>query len=291
MQVLALNGHYGRSVEIDVCGACHMLWFDGHESVNLAGRGVLGLLRAIDASHGQAHQPLAGVMHCPRCDARLGRSANLTSLGPTAHHECPRGHGAAQSFSLYLAEKGFVRPLYRPEVEQLRKRPEDRRTFLCLNCGAPLDPRERDACTHCASPVKVIDVLPLARAVDRDTGRLAPGAATTEGLAFRHVACVHCGQATDPSRERRCAQCAMPITLTDLRQALAWMEPLVPAIESEDATRGHREQRLAAALDSAPTGVPPPRPATGYQQPAWVFAVAGIIMLAVGIALVSWAKR
>ncbi len=291
MQPLLLTAHYGRQVEVDVCVACHLLWFDGHESVHLAGRGVLDLLRAIDASHGHAHTPLASTLACPRCETRLQRSANLTALGPTAHHECPRGHGAAQSFSLYLAEKGFVRPLYRPEVEQLRKRPEQRQVFHCLNCGAPLDPRDRDACSHCASPVRVLDVLPLMRAVDRQTGQLGAGASTTPGLAWRHVACAHCGAATDPARDRRCEQCAMPIALTDLKQALAWIAPLVPAIEAGQATPDHKRRRLAESLDGAPVGLPPSRPVQGYRQPGWVYAIVAAAMLglpALAVVLVRW---
>lgn len=291
MQPLVLTAHYGRRVEVDLCAGCHMLWFDGHESVNLAGRGVLDLLRAIDASHGRAHQPLASQMTCPRCEARLQRSANLTALGPTAHHECPRGHGAAQSFSLYLAEKGFLRPLYRPEVEQLRTRPAQRQQFACLNCGGRLDPRDRESCSFCASPVQVIDVLPLMRAVDRQTGQLAPGAATTAGLAWRHATCAHCGAPTDPARERRCEACAMPITLTDLKQALAWIEPLVPAIEAGQATAEHRRRRLAESLDTAPVVSIAARPVQGYRLPAWLYLVGAGLMLglpAVAVLLVRY---
>jgi hypothetical protein len=291
MQPLPLTAHYGREVEVDLCGDCHLLWFDGHESVQLAGRGVLGLLRAIEATHGHAHVPLKSIMECPRCDTRLQRSANITALGPTAHHECPRGHGAAQSFSLYLAEKGFVRPLYRPEVEQLRKRPHERQVFLCVNCGAALDPREREACSHCASPVRVLDVLPLLRAVDRQTGQLAAGANTTAGLPHAQFACPHCGQAVDPARERRCSACAMPVALTDLRQAMAFLEPFVPAIEAEAPTREHRLQRLADSLDAAPVGVPPSRPAHGHTLPLRVYVIAFTVMLAVGLFLVWWARR
>ena len=291
MAPLRLAGHYGRQVEIDTCAACHLLWFDQHESVHLTGRGVLDLLRAIDAAHGQAHVPLAGTLACPRCASRLQHAANLTSLGPTAQHECPRGHGAAQSFSLYLAEKGFVRPLYRPEVEQLRKRPHERQVFLCLNCGAPLDPREREACSHCASPVRVIDVLPLLRAVDRQTGVLAAGRSTSEGLAHRHWACPHCGGPVDPARERRCGHCTMLVAITDLKQALAWIEPLVPAVEAGVPTSEHRLRRLAESLDGAPVGLPPSRPPQGYQLPPWIYLAGAAFMLALGSFIVWWSRR
>lgn len=290
MQALRLAGHFGRGVDVDLCAACHLLWFDGLESVRLTGRGVLDLLRAIDASHGRAHEPLAARLRCPRCQAPLRRAENFTSLGPTAQHECPRGHGAAQSFSLYLAEKGFVRPFLRPEVEQLRKRPHERTAFLCVNCGAALDPRERDACSHCASPVRVLDVLPLMRAVDRQTGQLAQGPSTLQGLPPRAFPCPHCGGTLDPARDRRCPACAMPVALTDLKQALALLEPLVPAIEQGVVTAQHRLRRLEETLDAAPRGVPQARPATGYQLPAWVYAAAALFMLVLGVLLV-WSSR
>lgn len=289
MESLRLQAHYGRQVQVDLCGGCHMLWFDGHESINLSGHGVLQLLRAIERSHGRAHQPLGARMACPRCEVPLQRSANLTALGPTAHHECPRGHGAAQSFSLYLAEKGLVRPLYRPELEQLRKHPGQRRDFFCLNCGAALDPRKRETCSYCASPVKVLDVLPLMRAVDRHTGQLAPGPATTAGLALRQCACPHCGQPVDPGRQRRCSACTMPVAITELRQALALIEPIAQAVEAGHVTARHREQRIAE-LDALPAGIPSARPASGYRQPWWVYAAGATVMLLVGLLLV-WASR
>jgi predicted RNA-binding Zn-ribbon protein involved in translation (DUF1610 family) len=291
MQQLQLSGHYGRRVEVELCSPCHVLWFDGLESVALTGRGVLDVLRAVAASHGNAHVPLSSRLACPRCRTALLRSANLTALGPTAQHECPRGHGAAQSFSLYLAEKGFLRPLYRPEVEQLRKRPGERQAFACLNCGATLDPREREACSFCASPVRVVDVLPLMRAVDRHTGQLAAGANTSEGIAHSQFLCPHCGAPIDPARDRRCEACAMPVAITDLAAALALIEPLVPAIEQGKATPEYHKRRLAEALDGAPVGVIASRPAQGYQLPLWVYFAAIAFMLGLGLFLVWWSKR
>jgi DNA-directed RNA polymerase subunit RPC12/RpoP len=291
MQLLRLAGHMGREVQVDLCGGCHLLWFDGLESVNLAGRGVLDLLRAIAGAHAQPHEPLATALACPRCRTPLRRAENFTSLGPTAQHECPRGHGAAQSFSLYLAEKGFVRPLYRPEAEQLRKRPSDRQVFECLNCGAPVDPRQREACGHCGSPLKVLDVLPLMRAVDRQTGQLPTGAQVSQGLRPRGFQCLHCGAAVDPAKHRRCPACAMPVVLTDLKRALQMMEPLAAAVERNEVTTSHRLRRLAESLDGAPKGLPPSRPSNGYRQPAWVYLSGATIMLVLGVLLVLWSRR
>lgn len=277
-QTLLLAGHQGREVAVDLCAACHVLWFDGLESVHLSGRGVLNLLRAIQAAHAQPHQPLKSRLSCPRCGLGLSRAQNFTSLGPTAQHECPRGHGAAQSFSLYLAEKGFVRPLYRPEVEQLRKASQDRQSFACLNCGATIDPRQREACSFCASPIQVLDVLPLMRAIDRQTGQLAAGAQVSAGLLPRAFACTQCGGVVDPARDRRCTACAMPVVLTDLKEALAMMEPLAAAVERNEVTPEHRRRRLAESFDSAPPVLIPTRSPYGRAYPWWIYAACAAIM-------------
>lgn len=251
MQRLVLQAHYGRTVEVDLCAGCHMLWFDDFESVNLSGRGVLQLLRAIDAAHGSAHAMPAQRLDCPRCGSALRHVHNLTTLGRSAHHECPRRHGTAQSFALYLGEKGFVRPLLRPELAQLRSRPEDRQPFHCINCGGQIDPRRRETCTYCAAPVRVIDVLALMRAVDRQARRVgeAPGAGGP--ATQRSFACAHCGAPVNPTQDRGCRSCAMPVAITDLKWALAWIEPLLP-VEDEEERAAQYRARLAAIRGSPP---------------------------------------
>jgi hypothetical protein len=279
MQQLTLDGHYGRSVDIDVCPGCHLLWFDNFETVNITGRGVLHLLRAIDAAHGSAHTPLGASIDCPRCGDALRQVHNLTTVGKTAHHECPHGHGAAQSFSLYLGEKGFVRPLLRPEIEQLKTRPEDRHLFTCINCGAPIDPRERDACGYCASPVRVLDVLPLMRAVDRQTGQLGDGPATGSAAGQHSFACQHCGASLDPAFDRSCPSCAMPVAITDLKWAMAWIEKLAPAVERGRMDDGFRERRLAAVeLQDPSRRAPVPQPRTQFRMPFGYEVYMGVAM-------------
>jgi len=252
MQQVELHGHYGRILDVDLCAGCHLLWFDNLESVNLSGRGVLDLLRAIDAAHGSAHTPLGERLTCPRCDGVLKHVHNLTSLGRTAQHECARGHGAAQSFSLYLGEKGFVRPLLQPELQRMRAPAGHAAPFACLNCGAPFDPSQRDMCSFCASPVRMLDVLPLMRAVDRQTGQLAEGPTTVSDANPRSFACTGCGAPVDPMLDRSCRSCAMPVAVTDLKWALKWMEPLVRAIEKGQATDEYRDRHIAAVQSAAP---------------------------------------
>jgi hypothetical protein len=71
----------------------------------------------------------------------------------------------------------------------------------------------------------------------------------------------------------------MPVTLTDLKQALAWIEPLLPAIEAGQVTPEHRRRRLAESLDAAPKGLPPNRPVQGWRFPGWVYALGVVLML------------
>jgi len=55
MQRLALNGHYGQQVEIDLCAPCHLVWFDAVESVRLTGVSTLSL--RVAAARGWARLP------------------------------------------------------------------------------------------------------------------------------------------------------------------------------------------------------------------------------------------
>ena len=37
MQRLTLAGHYGHSVDLDLCRGCDLVWFDGIETAQLSG--------------------------------------------------------------------------------------------------------------------------------------------------------------------------------------------------------------------------------------------------------------
>ena len=52
MTALALEGHHGRTVSIDLCLACQVFWFDGYESLQLAPASVLELFRVIGQTPG-----------------------------------------------------------------------------------------------------------------------------------------------------------------------------------------------------------------------------------------------
>ena len=39
MQRLALAGHYGHNVDLDLCRSCDLVWFDGSRPARLTGPG------------------------------------------------------------------------------------------------------------------------------------------------------------------------------------------------------------------------------------------------------------
>ena len=111
MQRHQLAGHYGRSIEIDLCAPCHLLWFDSLESVRLTGAALLELVGAMAGAHGTPHHALGHDVRCARCGSGLKRVHNRSRWGATQQLECLRGHGAWQTFALFLSEKGYVREL------------------------------------------------------------------------------------------------------------------------------------------------------------------------------------
>jgi hypothetical protein len=170
LRALTLAGHYHRVVEVDTCDRCCLVWFDETESVRLAGPGVADLVRVIHAAMqgGDIHPhaaSLARVQACPVCDAELKPVANASRYGRTAQLQCPRGHGYYQTYMLYLAEKGFVRPLAWADIRQLTASGKE---LFCAACGASMPARPHDACPYCHSAVGILDPARLASAIDPD---------------------------------------------------------------------------------------------------------------------------
>ena len=65
MQRLGLAGHYGASVELDVCASCDLVWFDGTETARLNGPGLLELIGLMAAAYDLPHQPLRAAHPLP----------------------------------------------------------------------------------------------------------------------------------------------------------------------------------------------------------------------------------
>ena len=84
---------------------------------------------------------------------------------------CPNGHGRLISFFDFLREKDFIRPLTPQQIAELR---ENVGSVNCANCGAPVDLSKGAACSHCGTPLSMLDmkqaeklVAQLQKAADR----------------------------------------------------------------------------------------------------------------------------
>lgn len=227
MRRLTLDGHYGQQVEIDLCPPCHLVWFDGVESVRLTGTGMLGLLGAMAQAQREAHQLLKDDARCVRCAGRIKRVHNRSRWGATLQLECLRRHGAYQTFAQFLSEKGLVRPLSSADRAALSSREQG---LHCLNCGAAMGPQDA-RCSYCDSTPGMIDVARLARALDPDgaTERHA-----VHATAARHAAlqCLACGAPLPPGQAVQCQHCGATLAVGQLSQAHAAVSVLEAALRA-----------------------------------------------------------
>ncbi len=145
-----LNGE----VELDLCFACQGIWFDEYESLQLAPAGVVDLFRLIHVHDAVVRLPLAAVLTCPRCAEGLIKSQDRVKSGLFNYLRCGQQHGRFITFGQFMIEKGFVRQLHKPEIDQLAARIG---TVRCNGCGAPVDIRHDSACTHCLAPIAILD--------------------------------------------------------------------------------------------------------------------------------------
>jgi hypothetical protein len=242
MRGLRLAGHYGRQVEIDLCEACHLVWFDSVESANLSGPGLLDLIGRMAAAHSLPHQPLQAVLACPRCREPLKPVHNLTRWGRSLQLECPARHGSAQTFAQFLGEKGLVRPLSSAD----RARLVAAGALHCLNCGAPLAAGDAE-CGWCASVPSLIDVARLAHALDPE-GATEAHAVHRRPAAKSTLSCLSCGTALPAGLHLSCPQCAATLATPRLADAVAQVQALGPALRAHaERPAAHVVQRRLAS--------------------------------------------
>lgn len=154
MEHRGLEGVYVPEIEVDLCFACHLLWFDKRESIQLAPRGTLDLFGVLHEHRDDPRHALASRMSCPRCDARLSLKHDIGKGGRFSYYACPSRHGRLTPFSEFLKEKQFVRELSPAERSKLKA---EVKRVQCSGCGAPVDVTRGFACQHCGSPLSVLD--------------------------------------------------------------------------------------------------------------------------------------
>lgn len=155
MESLAVDGHGGAAIEIDLCRPCHAFWFDAQESLQLAPGATLRLFSLIGEETTGARTMLSTVLRCPRCRARLILTNDWQRNTSFRYWRCDSGHGRFITFFDFLREKNFIRALSPGQIEELKQNVQ---TLSCSNCGAPIDLARESACTHCGTPLSMLDM-------------------------------------------------------------------------------------------------------------------------------------
>jgi len=155
MTALTLDGHLGAKVDLDLCAACQVIWFDHLESLRLSPGATLSLFRTISERKQMAPPPLVDPLKCPRCDLRLLLTNDRQRNTPFRYRRCAREHGRLITFFDFLREKDFVRPLSTGQLADLRANVQ---MINCSNCGAPIDLTRASGCAHCGTPLSMLDL-------------------------------------------------------------------------------------------------------------------------------------
>lgn len=154
MEARPLSSVNGGSVDLDVCYPCQGIWFDPQENLKLAPAAVLELFRLLHEHRDDARQPLAQQIHCPRCSSSLTQGFDVVRSGRYVTYRCPNRHGRFSAFSSFMIEKGFVRLLTEPEIDDIARRVA---VIHCPSCGAAVDIRKDHACPYCRAAFSLID--------------------------------------------------------------------------------------------------------------------------------------
>jgi hypothetical protein len=227
MQRIALAGHYGSSVELDVCASCDLVWFDGTETARLSGPGLLELIGLMATAYDLPYQPLTATTRCPRCSGPLKIVHNQSRWGRSVQLQCLKREGAYQSFAEFLEEKGLLRPMSRIDRARLLL---DRGRIDCVNCGAAIGKAD-ERCPYCNSVPSLLDVARLARALDPEA-MLAPHELPRPAAQQQAMQCAACGAALPPGETMSCAQCGATLAIPTLREAYAAVEKLAPVLKA-----------------------------------------------------------
>jgi hypothetical protein len=155
MEEATFDSHHGRSVAIDICHTCQSFWFDTRESVALTPGATLALFRVIGDKLTRPRHTDSELAKCPRCKGRLRRTQDMQRATRFEYLNCPNGHGRLVSFFDFLREKDFIRPLTPQQIAELR---ENVGSVNCANCGGPVDLSKGAACSHCGTPLSMLDM-------------------------------------------------------------------------------------------------------------------------------------
>lgn len=179
MQVHALPAQYGGTVEIDFCFGCHGIWFDPTENLKLAPEAIATVFKQMHQHADAPRTPLATRLGCPTCHGRLVQGFDLVRNGRYITHRCEQRHGRFSSFAAFMIEKGFVRQLTQPEIADIAAKVG---VIHCSSCGAPVDLRREDACSHCRSALSLLDPKAVEQALQRYASKSAARQPSPESM-------------------------------------------------------------------------------------------------------------
>jgi hypothetical protein len=157
MSLYQLPGHYGRTIDLDVCLDCNAIWFDQWESSQLSPDGVVALFQLIHERGGASSTAGAKFregLRCVSCGDGMKLMNDRVKNTRFVYQSCRNGHGRFTTFYNFLAEKQFVRELTKAERAKLCATVKQ---VKCSGCGAPVDLAKTDACEYCRAPVSVFD--------------------------------------------------------------------------------------------------------------------------------------
>lgn len=249
MRRLDLHAHYGTAVELDLCERCDWLWFDGTETARLDGPSLLALIGEMARSHALPHELLGRDPRCPRCDGAVALVHNQSRWGRSSQLQCRRRHGAFQTFSQFLHEKGLVRAMSRVDRAKLLR---DRGQIACVNCGGAVG-AEDETCRWCRSVPSLLDIARLAHALDPHETIEPQVVHRTRGRADA-LQCAACGAALPPGESASCAQCGATLAVTDLAEANAAVQALAPALR--EAAKKPSAKVVQRRLDALREDIP-----------------------------------
>ena len=162
MEAVTLQNHIGLPVEIDVCNPCHLIWFDHQESISLSAGSVIDMFKRIHSARDAARNLVGMQPACPICSTKLNITSDLARGGRFTYHRCASGHGRLIAFTQFLREKNFIRSLQAHEIKTLAVTIKQVR---CSSCGAGVNIENDSSCTHCGSPVSVLDEAAVEKAL------------------------------------------------------------------------------------------------------------------------------
>ena len=166
---LALAGHYGQRVELDLCRQLRPGLVRRHRDRAAGGPAMLELIGAMAAAHDLPHELLRADAALPALRRRAEASCTTSRAG-AARCSCSACAATARTSRSpqFLEEKGLLRPMSRVDRAKLLR---DRGRIDCVNCGGAIGKRRR------ALPVLPLGAEPARR---RPPGARARSADTIE---------------------------------------------------------------------------------------------------------------